>query len=52
MFKKIFIILVPALILLHLIPMEIILIVGLILIVFAIVAFILFYLGVQDFQGY
>ena len=52
MFKKMFIILVLALVLLHLIPMEVILILGLILFVLAIVVFVLFHLGVQDFQGY
>ena len=52
MFKKMLIVLVSAVLLLHLIPMEIILGLGLVLFVLAIVVFVLFHLGVQDFQGY
>ena len=52
MFKKMLIVLISAVLLLHLIPMEIILGLGLVLFVLVIVVFILFHLGVQDFQGY
>ena len=52
MFKKMLIVFVSALVLLHLIPMEIILGLGLVLFVLVIVVFVLFHLGVQDFQGY
>jgi len=51
-FKKMLIVLISALVLLSLIPMEIILGLGLILFVLIIVVFVLFHLGVQDFQGY
>ena len=46
------IVLISASLLLHLIPIEIILSIGLVLFVLAIVVFVLFHLGVQDFQGY
>ena len=52
MFKKMLIILISVLVLLHLIPMEIIMIIGLVLFFLAIVVLFLFHLGVQDFQGY
>ena len=41
-----------ALFLFHLLPMEIILLAGIVLFVLVIVVFLLFHLGVQDFQGY
>ena len=46
------IVFISAVLLLHLIPMEIILGLGLVLFVLAILLFVLFHLGVQDFQGY
>ena len=52
LFKGIMVFFVLALLLFHLLSMEIILIAGMILLVLVIVIFILFHLGVQDFQGY
>ena len=52
LFKRIMVLFVLALLLFHLLPMEIILLVGMILFALVIVVFLLFHLGVQDFQGY
>ena len=52
LFKGILAVFILALLLLHLLPMEIILIAGMVLLVVLIVALLLFHLGVQDFQGY
>lgn len=52
MLKKKLIVIISAVLLLHFIPIEIILGLGLVLFMLAIVVFFLFHLGVQDFQGY
>jgi len=52
LFKGILAVLIPAPLLFHLFPMEIILLAGMILLALVIVVILLFHLGVQDFQGY
>jgi len=51
-FKKMTAVLILILILLHLIPMDIILITGMVVLALLAGVFLLFHLGVQDFQGY
>ena len=52
LFKRITALFVLALLSFHLLPMEIILLAGMILLALVIVVFLLFHLGVRDFQGY
>ena len=52
MFKRILIVLLPALFIFHWLPMEILLAAGMILLALVGVVLVLFHLGVQDFQGY
>jgi len=52
LFKRITVVFVLALLMFQLLPIEVLLLAGMILFALTIVVFLLFHLGLQDFQGY